>query len=205
MLVIKPKIITPPAAPLLSLATVRAQCEVVAIEVDSDGVESHPDDALLLQKLEEAVEYAEGFTGLSFSIRTLEIALDGFPEEGVELPGSPVIEIVSLTYVDADGNPQEVDAADFTLDTHQMPNWLLPASGFTWPATSDVVNSVKVRYRAGHSSEGEADSDAEILPARVRSAVLLHAAALYRDREGVAIPPGVHSLLRPFRVKLGMA
>ena len=77
-----------------------------------------------------------------------------------------------------------------------------------WPAITAATNAVKIRYLAGY----DIDSDGgEALPKMIRAAVLLVVGHLYANREASTevalthIPLGVESLLRPHRVRMGMA
>jgi uncharacterized phiE125 gp8 family phage protein len=207
---ISAKIITRPTARLLSLETVYRQCEVVAI--DTDG---NPDDDLLLGFLDAATDHAEKFTGRSLLIRTYEFALDAFPrtfcnppgtlQPGIEVPYPPLIEIESFTFTDDSDGELEQDV-DYLIDEYGDKAVLRPVS--SWPSTlTPAPNRVKCRYRAGYQSEEDPDSDAEPLPGGIRAAVLIVLEDLYKNR-GTLSPDaqfGAESLLRPWRVLLGMA
>lgn len=204
--ILRVKTIEPPTGHLLSIETCRAQCEVVPIDGDSDS-ETHPDDALILGMLDAAVEAAEDFTGLSIQLRTLEIALDEFPDGAIEIPRPPLVELISVSAGnDSDG---ELDPATYTLDDYGDMARLKPVT--TWPTVIAAPNTVKIRFRAGYSAEGAADTDAPPLPSAIRAAILLMTAHLYANREEGAdkavtsIPFGFHALLRPKRVRLGFA
>ncbi len=70
---------------------------------------------------------------------------------------------------------------------------------------------MKVRYRSGYQSEEDPDSDAPPLPRSLRAAILLVLGHLYENREDsvekalASIPNGAEALMRPLRVRLGMA
>lgn len=201
------KILTQPTAEPFTIEECRAHLNIQPYEVDSDGVGTHPDDAMIMEKLASAREHCEAFTGLSFAPKVYGLALDGFPAEGIKLFRPPVLEILGVTYIDTEGATREVDPSDYVLDDYQKPAWLLPASGVSWPATGEYINSVKVRYIAGFSDE----SDGEALPYAARGAIMLMLGHLYANREEAtekalsAIPSGVEALLRPLRIDLGMA
>lgn len=212
---ISAKIIERPAARLLSLETIRRQCEVVTIDTDSDGVESHPDDALLLSFLDAATDYAERFTGRSLLLRTYEFALDDFPrlrcappntlQPGIEVPYPPLIEVEFFTFADDSDGELEQDT-DFLIDDYGDKAVLRPAS--SWPSiTSPSPNRVKCRYRAGYASEEDPDSDSEPLPGSIKAAVLILTEDLYSNRGMMSQDAmnGADALLRPWRVLLGMA
>lgn len=201
------KIITQAVGHIFSIETCRQQCEVVPIDGDSDA-ETHPDDALILDKLDAAVEYAEDFTGLSIAIRTYEMALDEFPDGAIEIPMPPLIEVIAFYATnDSDG---VVDADDYVLDDYGSVARLRPT--LVWPSIAVASpNAVKLQFRAGYSTEGAADSDAQQLPAGLKHGILLLLAHLYKNRESSTdkalenIPLGVDSFLRPKRVRLGFA
>lgn len=205
------KIIAREGGRLLSLDSLYAQCEIV--EFSSDG---HPDDALLLGFLDAATAHAEKFTGRTLTVKTLEFALDAFPRTcdptelppAIEIPGPPLIEILSFTYADDSDGELEADI-DYVVDDYGDKATLRPVS--SWPSlTATTPNRIKCRYRAGYQTEEDPDSDAEPLPGDIRAAILLTVGHLYdyRDLSGDAfanLPGAVEALLRPNRVLLGMA
>lgn len=204
---IRARALTSPSAHLLSIETLRKQCEVSTVDVDSDGVESHPDDALLLVYLDAAVDHAEEFTGLAIGLREYEAAIDKFPDGDIELPRPPLVELIAFTL--SDDSDGEVSSADYVLD--QYGNAAALRTVTSWPSVIQAPNAVKVRFRAGYSSEVEPDSDAETLPGAIKAAILLTVGHLYANREASIdkamseLPLGVNALLRPKRVRTGMA
>lgn len=207
--ILRAKVITHATGRLLSLESCRNHLEIVPIDGDSDN-ESHPDDQLILGLLDAAVAHAEQFTGLSLLVRTWEAAMDEFPAEGFELPRPPFIELLSFSAVnDSDG---ELDPTTYVVDdygTPEQPVVLRAAS--SWPTVTKAPNTIKVRYRAGYQAEEDPDSDAAPLPRSLRAAVLLVLGHLYENREDsvekalASIPNGAEALMRPLRVRLGMA
>jgi uncharacterized phiE125 gp8 family phage protein len=214
-----PKQIGAPESYPLDLAALRRQCEIVAIETDSDGNELHPDDDLLMGiYLPAAVELAEGFTGLTIAPRTLEIAMTEFPrveilrhcrpstftDGAIELPGPPLIEI--LSFISADDSDGQMDPDGYALDDFSLIPRIVPVGA--WPRPSATLNGIRVRYRAGYS---DFDSDAQPVPAAIKQALLMTIADWYQNREDTvdftpnSMPNGAKALLRPLRVRLGMA
>jgi uncharacterized phiE125 gp8 family phage protein len=138
--------------------------------------------------------------------------LDVFPNETddgtdeIELPFGPVIEV---QVVDPDGisssstsdDPLPVDS--YRLDDFSSPNRLIPVAG--WPAGGPI----RIRYLAGYGEDS--DNDGVAVPYAIRAAILLMLGHLYANREAstdkamAELPFGVEALLRPYRVRLGMA
>jgi uncharacterized phiE125 gp8 family phage protein len=199
----------------ITLADLRLHLGIVPYEVDSNGAGDHPHDAMIMAMLAAARTHAEEFTGRSIALKTYELRLDGWPEDTeVELPMPPLVSIESVKYIDADEVEQTISATDYVIDTYEpTAGWLLPASGTTWPTPLAVVNCVRIRYRAGYQVP-EPDSspeDAPDLPGAIRAALLLLVGHFYENREAVSskalteVPLAVTALLRPYRVRLGMA
>ncbi len=207
----KPKIITQAVGHVLTIEELRKQCEIVPIEADSDGNETHPDDDALLGYLDSAVEMAEAFTGLSIALRTYELAMSEFPrvrtscwpdrwQSGpIEIPNPPIVEILNFqSGEDSDG---PMDPATYALDDYHVPPLVRPVGA--WPYVDGTINGIKLRYRAGYSAE---DSDAQPMPALIRQALLVTVAYWYENREdNEEMPTRAISMLRPLRIRLGMA
>ncbi len=207
------RLISRDPVPLLALATLRRQCEVEAIDVDSDGVESHPDDALLLAKLEDAIDFAEDFTGRAIALSTWEAALDAFPKAEIEIPRPPLV-TVSEFYAGNDSEGLLAESSDYVVDTFGEVATLRPVTA--WPASPTGPNGIRFTFRAGYRPEGTEESDSDAidapeLPGSIRSAILLIVGHLYANREDTteraltSIPLGVAAFLRPKRVRLGAA
>jgi uncharacterized phiE125 gp8 family phage protein len=195
-----PKVIVDVTEEPLTIAECRLHLRIDP-DVNSDDEETHPDDALILALLSAAREHCENFTGLSLAPKTLEIAMDEFPEDTiVELPGGPVVSVTSVT---VDG--EVVAAENYELDTYTRPDRLLPVT--EWAASTATTNAIKIRYVAGYG-EG---TDETTIPYALRAAILLVLGHLYEHREDAtekalaSIPLGAQALMRPLRVKRGMA
>lgn len=202
-----PKIVLEPTADLLTIDECRLHLRVDPLEIDSDGVGTHPDDDLIMALQTAARQHCENFLGLSLVPYTYEIALDSFPTENegaIELPMGPVSSIVSVTV--GTGSDSLMDDADYELDDFSVPNRLLPVSG-SWAAITAATNTIRIVYTAGY----EADlSDGQTIPTTILQAIKLLMADWYKHREDtdindVQIPNGAQALLRPHRVRLGMA
>lgn len=213
------RIVTQPTVEPITLADLRKHLSIEPYDVDSSGEGTHPHDAMIMAMLAAAREHAEQFTGQSIALKTYELALDEFPaDEDIELPHPPLVSISSVTYVTTDSAgdyvEETINSDAYTIDRNQPgAGWLMPAAGTDWPTPSAVANAVKVRYRAGYQVP-EPDSsaeDADTLPQSIRAALLVLVDHLYENRGAVSakapneMPMAVEVLLRPHRVRLGMA
>jgi uncharacterized phiE125 gp8 family phage protein len=156
----------------------------------------HPDDAKIEIMIKAAREMCEQFTGLTFARKTYEVALSSFPTGVIELPGSPVVLVESITV-----SGVAVDPDEYVVGTYSRPGTVGPVGN--WPSITSATNTVVIRYQAGYG----VDSDGgEELPAVVKSAILLTLGNLYDGVDKLAdIPMAVDVMLRPMRVNLGGA
>lgn len=182
------KVITAVATEPVTLQEARLHLRVIS---DPADVTAHPDDTLIEANISAAREYCEHYTGRALAPQTLELALDAFPADGIELNRSPVTSITSIKYMDADGVEQTLSTADYSLNDYGVTASVELAADTEWPETQDVSNAVKVRYVAGYTE----------VPKTVKAAMLLLIGHLYENRqEGTAfkveqLPLGVKSLL----------
>lgn len=194
------RVVSEPATEPLTLQDCYTQCRVEPI--DSDG---HPDDDLLVALAKAAREYCEEFTGLSLALKDYEVRFAEFPDP-LELPHPPFVSLLAGITVNDEVSDNAIDEDGYTVDSYSD-QFTIIAPVTIWP-TIAAGNTVRIRYRAGYGDESEA---AGHLPASIKAAMLLVMAHLYANREAstaqalTTIPLGVESLLRPYRVRLGMA
>lgn len=194
------KLITPPATTPVSLTEAKAHLRVDFTD----------DDALITALIGAATSHAERFTGRAFIDQTWELTVDEFPDNEIEIPNPPLIEVVSIKYDDGDGNEVPLDADEYVVDDQSEPGWVLPSSEGVWPSSFDGINAVRIRYRAGYLNSDSPQT--ENVPADIKAAIKLYIGTLYANREHIVIgqtamqmPWACEALLRPYRVKLGMA
>jgi len=164
------KLITGPAAEPISLD--EAKLHLRAENGDEE-------EALISALITAAREAAEHQTGRALLEQTWELALDAFPCE-ICLPHPPLIEIVSVTYIDQAGEGQTLEPSAYVLDAHSEPARLIPAYGTCWPATRCQPGAVVVQFKAGYP-------DADAVPAGIKQWMLLQIGAMYENREAEAM------------------
>ncbi len=196
------KIITAAVTEPISLVQARAHLRIEAF----GSPEAHPDDTQVQLMISSAREWCEQYTGLALASQTIEMAIDAFPENEIELPLSPVTSITSVKYLDLSNVEQTVSNSVYILDDYSKPNWLLLAGGYNWPISNGGANNVKIRMVVGNTSAN--------IPKPIVSAMLLIIGSMYENRqEDIAatskvtfnsLPLGVYNLLQPYRIELGM-
>jgi uncharacterized phiE125 gp8 family phage protein len=189
------RLITGPAVEPITLAEAKLHLRI------EDAVTA--DDDLITSLIVAARQAAEHECRRALITQTWELSIDAFPACEIELPQARLIDITSVTYIDAAGDSQVLDAAAYTTDTDQEPGWLLREVDTDWPDTLDTANAVRVRYRAGYGATAASVPDA------IKAWMRLRIGALYRHREelsGVASYKLAErfsdSLLDPFRIVL---
>jgi uncharacterized phiE125 gp8 family phage protein len=162
-----------------------------------------PDDLWLTTVgIPAAREACEDFLGVALAQKVYSVTLDRFPCAAIELAWPPLVEITTVTYVGQDGVEMTLPADSYTVDKSLPVPWLLPVIG-SWPAAADVANAVRVNYLAGYTPAN--------IPAKLKVAVLLMLEHMFKNRGAVTdkssfeMPLGIEYLLRPRRVKKGMA
>jgi uncharacterized phiE125 gp8 family phage protein len=167
------KLITPPATFPVTLAEAKAHCNVNVADYD----------ALLNRYLGSATKSAEMWLGRALVDQTLELTLDTFPPNEMRLPFPPLIEVLSITYDDADGDEIVLAASEYTVDDKSEHAWILPNGA--WPATFSGINAVRVRYRAGYLDQ--ASPPVQNVPDDIRHAVLLAVGDAFDHRGTISV------------------
>ena len=199
------EVIAEPEAEPLSLDLARAWARL-----DTYGTPpGHPLDPLLTAVLiPGARKTAQQHCGRAFGVQTVRLSLDAFPRgaEGICLPLPPAVEVLSVAYVDPDGDAQTLPFPSLYLDRAQEPAWLLPGYGYAWPSVREQANAVTIEYRCGHAA----------VPEPVLHAMMLLVTAGIEnpsevsERQTYALAHGVEALLQPYvcyagRVPRGLA
>lgn len=197
------RVVTAPTFEPVTLTEAKLWCRV-----DEDDTDQ---DAMLLLLIIAMREYAEELTGRAFVSRTLEMRMDGFPEDGdpIELPYTPLHSVSSIQYVDADGDLQSLEASptDWQVDTVSEPGRVAPSTDDgLWPDTrEDELGAVRITFVAGYAN-------VNAIPKKVRLWMQARIATLFEHREQIvtgsvaAIPKDfTDGLLDGLRVHTGFA
>lgn len=186
-------VINPPDEPVVSLDDAKVHLRV-DFEDDNDYISG------LVAAAIGILDGPAGWLGRAIVTQTLELRGDGFGVGDICLPFPPVIDVVSVGYVDPDGSEQIVPEADYRLvGQPNMPRLEL-AYGAQWPVVRRQSESVRVQYDAGYGA-------AEDVPAPIKWAILLMIGHWYANREAVAIgqtaieiPLAARALLFPYQI-----
>jgi len=167
---------------------------------------SHTDDDALIQRIiKQARRYVEKFTKRQLITATYTLTLDDFPrsaERTLYLPVAPLGAVISIGYVDADGDSQTMDSGLYRVDDQSTIARITPEYDKDWPDTRKVMNAVTVTFTAGY---GDSGSD---VPEDLRGTIFLLLGHYYESRDasviGAASTPiylGVDDLLEPYSIR----
>ncbi len=172
-------------APTVQPATTAEAKDRLVVEIDDD-------DAVILDFIKAATDWAEGYMARSIMPQTWTYYFDAFPTD-ICINALSVSGVV-IKYDDENNTEQTLSASSYNSDLISYPIKLSTIAG--WPSTYDKPNAVRVEV-----SEGS-----DTVPDAIKTGVLLLAGHLYNNREGSSdrkiteVPMGVESFLSKYRV-----
>lgn len=182
--------VEPPSGSVVTLEEVKLSCRV-----DHDD-----EDVLLAGMIASAVEHLDGWSGIlrcGLLEQTWAESFRYFYDLRIPLRLAPVREIVSITYVDPDGNPGTVDPSAYRLHKFAGEWYVALVSGASWPSVGSRDDAATITYSIGYGSAAD-------VPGRIKSALLLMICHLYENRSATTAQvlhdnKAVADLLAPFR------
>ncbi len=206
-------LIRPPATPALTLAY--AQLHIRAL--------GSTDAMLITNWIQAATQYVEEQCGRQLITATREVWLDAFPgawsaswhhlaSRRIEIPHPPLQSIVSVMYVDGNGDLQSVSdggSPDLPLYLVKAPvgpyairGWIEPLAGQVWPIARRESGAVRIQYTCGY---GDTDADVPELLRGILCFLVGHfdqfRSAVHEARRGqmLELPYGVQVMLDGFK------
>lgn len=135
--------------------------------------EDDPHLVALIQAATEEIDGPEGWVGRAFGVQTIEARLDSFGRCGnvmIPLPCCPIIDIVSVTYVDPDGADATMAADSYGVFDRRG---IYTKPGHTWPKVRSGPDAVIIQYRAGYDGDDVSQGGTGKVPERARQAIIL--------------------------------
>lgn len=152
------------------------------------------EDTVLQIYLDSALDWVENQTGQKLSRDTRTAYFDCFGD--LELIGdSP--SAITVSYIDDNGDSQDVSGAVYALKTHKARPYITLAYNQSWPSSRAQDAAVSVAYTSGYT--------VSTLPSSLKSAVLLVAGDFYEFREAKTIVRtyenmAAERLMRPYKI-----
>lgn len=196
----------------MAMPDLRLSAAPEALPVSLDEVKAHlrvrhaSEDPLIETFIGAAVAKIDGKSGHLFGCvmpQTWEQHYDcAFPCR-IILPLGPLIDVVSIKYVDAAGDVQTLDPSKYDVfEADGLDDaFILPKFGTLWPATRRQARAVTVTYRAGYLADGGDATSADAVPQAIKVAIYFEVADLFRNRDNPrdGLNPTAQALLVPFR------
>lgn len=166
------------------------------------GAGSGTEDEFVENAIRAFADDAEEATQRALKLQTWQMVLSGFPASGqIVLERPPLIDVLSLTYYDADNAAQElaVSPAEFSVvpSGRYSKAIVTPVAAATFPTTYTRQDAVTVTYTAGY----EDDNDPELV--RICTGIALAVGEFYKTRtlsvQGINNTPSVLQLERFWR------
>jgi uncharacterized phiE125 gp8 family phage protein len=178
----------------LELITPPSPLPITVAECKSDlRISSSAEDALIQHYIDAAFDYVSGPDGVSgrvFGAQTWRLSVPA-PENGrINIPISPAVSIVSLSFYDSDNVLTVADLDDFVFFTDFDSAYVQPKIGKSWPAVYIRDDAFLVSFIAG--------KDATLA---IKRAMRLIVSSWYenrsdnQDRELMTIPHGAMALI----------
>ena len=176
-----------PAAPIVTLD----ECK------DHLRLDHTDDDAYVTALISAATTAAQERLGRTLGIMTWDYRLDSagiYWGGDIRLPMPPLLEVVSVTYVDLDDATQAYAPANYRAFGIGGRGGIRLAGGAAWPSVRQGPEAVTIRYRAGYDT----------VPEPIRQAIKLLIGQLYAQRgemvqENLTEDPAIKALLAPYR------
>lgn len=177
-------LVEPPAVTPVSLEEIRQFLRLDAVGSPPE----HPDDAMLLEMLQAATEKVQAATNRALVQQTIRLVLPSFDAgvdqrgrtiSGIELKRPPFVEMVSVSYLDAAGAEQTLDASAYTVAQNSVVPRLYPVGSFPSVATNRP-DAVAIEYVVGHQPVDSSDLTGNI-PAGLKAAVKFEVQMMYDE------------------------
>lgn len=168
---------------------------------------THDDDDAYIEALIGAARaVCEQKSGLCLITQTIDIVADEWPDgDDSVLPVHPIQAVTWLKYYDTANAQQTLATTVYNVTTYGPAARIALAYGQVWPSTYCRPDAVTLRVVAGYGASGDS------VPLAIRQWIMLHAAALYEQREAVIdsqaavqVSPLLDGLLDRYRVPQGI-
>lgn len=169
--------VTPPTEQTLEVAFVRDKF----LRLTNGGAE----DFYLERVIRVSNRIAENTTERAHMPQTKAWIADGFPRWEIALDHPPLLEVLSVEYLDGDGVQQTLDSAAYQVSNPRGPKakrgLVAPVSGGSWPSIqSGTYEAVTVTFRCGY--EDTSSPPVANVPEDIVHAQLLLVGEMFKQR-----------------------
>lgn len=179
--------------------TTAATAEPLTLDFVKDWlkVDFADDDAIITAIIKGARSAVENYTGRVLMLQTVEKTFDQFPDYNcsLELESAPVHEVLSVKYLDEDGNEATWADGNYKVTVQNDITLVTPKNTQSFPTVLSEVAAITVEYRLGYPT-------ADDVPGAIVQAMLLIIAKMYEQKEDSIKSMPNHSewLLSPYKI-----
>ena len=197
----------------LSVAPTVEPVSVDEIKSQLRIIDDDADNTTLSFYIQSAREFFETQTNRQLCTATWIATYDFFPGRKVDeyrppgwrygiirLPRSPLASVVSVQYIDTNGDTQTLASTEYQVSTKSEPGRVAPARFKVWPITDPMsMEAVTVTFTAGYGGASD-------VPVRFKQAIRFLVGHLYENREATVeqaltdLPLGFKSYLRASKI-----
>ena len=142
--------------------------------------EQETNNALIKNMIVGARKICEAKTNRRLVTQTITLYLDEFPDDEIEIQGSPIQSITHVKYYDTDNALQTLDSSNYQIDTTTEPARFDISYSGTFPSTYDRFGAAQITFVAGY---GLGIS----VPDNIKQAMYLMIGHWYENREDVVV------------------
>ncbi len=172
-------VVTPPTLAVMTVAEAKLHARIV----------QSAEDSLITSYIAAGTQAAEDAMNVGLLTQKWRLVRDWFAYEmylprAYPLQNDPAAQggstVPVITYYDANGTLQTLDASYYTVDTNTRPAKITLAPGKTWPTLQSLRRSSRViiDYTVGYTA-------AASVPERIKQGIRMYVAYLACDREGM--------------------
>lgn len=195
---LRPVALDQPTTPLVTIAEVKAQCEV-SQDIDDD-------DGKIRGYIDGVYSHLSGHAGIMGRClyrQKWRVSSQDWPASRIcRLPFPDASAIDAVKYFDEVNAEQTVSSANYDLLEDERSSLVRFKDSFAFPGVyDDRLDAVQIEFTAGYGTK------ASDIPASIRTAALLMVCDLYENRGNVSdvqmseipMPAGSDRLLQPYR------
>lgn len=120
-------------------------------DLQADGTSAL--DPEIMRAIRTYTTEAETETNRLIMEQTWTLTLDAFPQaRSIQLYKPPLLAVEHVKFYDVDGVQRILDPQDYQVDLKTDPGYVVLAPGRSWPATSNMIGAVEIRFRCGYGS-----------------------------------------------------
>jgi hypothetical protein len=153
--------------------TVRVIVPPAPVVVPADIAGSHSADdakvAAAIAAVTEELDGPTGWLGRAIGPQTLELTASCFGFGVIYLPYPPIIDVVSVKYLDGDLVEQTVAADRY----ERLSDGALRLKSGHWPAVGAHPDAARIRYQAGYNDTPVDEGGTGAVPARIKQAIIV--------------------------------